>query len=197
MGWTGGRAREPPRREPRGTPCTCISPRRARRCSSPRTPCTGFAASRARRLPSPRTPCTCFAPSRARRCLSPRTPCTCVAASRARRSLSPGTPCSNTLPASCRARTSRRFFAPRPRADASRGPRPWRSARSVVTHDSDATLPATAETFLKLHVHVLRSQVEKNGSTGVRVRGLFTSPLPRAPSGSRCPPPRAPRTRSW
>jgi hypothetical protein len=190
----GGRARELPHREPRGTPCTgfaasrarrCPRPRtpcshvaasRARRCSSPRTPCTGFAASRARRCPSPRTPCSCiassraricsspgtpctgfaasrarrsesprtpctgFAASRARRSESPRTPCTWVAASRARRSLFPGTPCRSTLPASCRARTYCRLSAPRPSADAFRGPGAWRNSRSVVTHAPAAAL---------------------------------------------------------
>ena len=111
----GDRAREPPRREPRSTPCTCFAASRARICFLPRTPCTCFAASRARRCPSPRTPCTGVAPSRARRCLSP------------------GTPCRDTLPDSCRARTSDRSPSPRPLAAASRGPAPWRSARSIVT----------------------------------------------------------------
>ena len=120
------------------TPCTCVAASRARRCPSPRTLCTGVAASRARRCPLPRTPCTCIAPSRARRCSSPRTPYTSFAASRARRCLFPGTPCRDTLPGPCRARTLRRSCPPRPRADASRGPGPWRSARSVVTHGSVA-----------------------------------------------------------
>ena len=129
------------------TPCTCFAASRARRCSRPRTPCTGFAASRARRCPSPRTPCTGFAASRARRSESPRTPCTRFAASRARRSLSPGTPCSSTPPASCRARTSCHSSAPRPSADASRGPGPWRHAQWAVTHAPAAALPETPRLF--------------------------------------------------
>ena len=164
-GGRGGGAREPPGRELRGTPCTrisasrarrCLSPRtpctcfaasRARICSSPRTPCTCFAASRARRCSSPRTPCTSFAPSRARRCSSPRTPCRRVDACRARRFLSQGTSCSNTLPGPCRARTSRRSPPPRPSADASRGPVPWRNARSDVTR-LRRRAPGDAETFV-------------------------------------------------
>ena len=165
----GGRAREPPGREPRGTPCSCVSASRARRRPLPRTPCRSIAASRARRCPSPRTPCTCFAPSRARRCSSPRTPCTAFAPSRARRSLFPGTPCKGTLPGSCRARrdtrahprrarTSRRFRAPRPRDEpeprllvaqpryrhgeppAHPAPVPAKAAPLPATHEADAAV---------------------------------------------------------
>ena len=156
-GGRGGEAREPPPREPRGTPCrcfsasrarrrplprtpcTCIVASRARKSESPRTPCSSFAASRARRSESPRTPCTRVAPSRARRSESPRTPCTCVAACRARRSPSPGTPCRSTLPGPSRAGTSDLGGASySPSAVACQDSRTWRrvAARGSVTTSS-------------------------------------------------------------